>query len=173
MPQFEQIAVFQSLIFWSVLSFAILFFILKKFAFPPILSALDEREKKIRGDIEESEKLKQDVEGIKVDLEKKLKAAHEKAETIVQLAQDEAKKLQEKTVQETEAKVKQVQREAEQEIESSRNKLLQEIRGYTAALTIASAEKFLKKSLDDNDKKRLVDESIEQVIQELEKRQRN
>ena len=173
MPQFEQIEVFQSLIFWSVISFAILFLVLKKFAFPPILSVLDEREKKIRGDIEESEKLKQDVEEIKIDLEKKLKAAHEKADTIVQLAQDEAKKLQEKTVQETEAKVKQVQREAEQEIESSRNKLLQEIRSYTAALTIASAEKFLKKALDDTDKKRLVDESIEQVIQELEKRQHN
>jgi F-type H+-transporting ATPase subunit b len=157
----------------SVLSFVILFFFLKKFAFPPILSALDEREKKIRGDIEESEKLKQDVEEIKVDLEEKLKAAHEKAETIVQLAQDEAKKLQEKTVQETEVKVKQVQREAEQEIESSRNKLLQEIRSYTATLTIASAENFLKKTMDDNDKKRLVDDSIEQVIQELEKRQRN
>tara|TARA_B100000029_G_scaffold499893_1_gene570883 strand:+ start:242 stop:751 length:510 start_codon:yes stop_codon:yes gene_type:complete len=167
MPQFQQIAVFQPLIFWSVLSFAILFFILKKFAFPPILSALDERDKKIRGDIEESEKLKQDVEEIKLSLEKKLKAAHEKAETIVQLAQDESKKLQEKTVQEAEAKVKQAQREAEQEIESSRNKLLQEIRGYTAALTIASAEKFLKKSLGDGDKKRLADESIEQVSREL------
>jgi F-type H+-transporting ATPase subunit b len=91
----------------------------------------------------------------------------------VQLAQDEAKKLQEKTVQETEAKVKQVQREAEQEINSSRSKLLQEIRSYTAALTIASTEKFLKKALDDSDKKRLVDESIEQVIQELEKNQQN
>jgi len=157
----------------SALSFVILLFFLKKFAFPSILSALDEREKKIRGDIEESEKLKQDVEEIKVDLEKKLKAAHEKAETIVQLAQDEAKKLQEKTVQETEARVKQVQRESEQEIQSSRNKLLQEIRSYTAALTIASAENFLKKTMDDTDKKRLVDDSIEQVIQELEKRQRN
>ena len=167
MPQFEQIEVFQSLIFWSVISFAILFFFLRKFAFPPILAALDEREIKIRGDIEESEKLKQDVEEIKLSLEKKLKAAHEKAETIVQLAQDESKKLQEKTVQETEAKVKQVQREAEQEIESSRNKLLQEILSYTAALTIASAEKFLKKSLDDNDKKRLADESIEKVAREL------
>ncbi len=152
-----------------VLSFVILFFFLKKFAFPPILAALDEREKKIRSDFEESEKLKQDVEEIKVDLEKKLKAAHEKAETIVQLAQDEAKKLQEKTVQETEAKVKQVQREAEQEIDSSKNKLLQEIRSYTAALTIASAEKFLKKSLGDADKKRLADESIDQVVQELER----
>ena len=157
----------------SVLSFVILFFFLKKFAFPPILSALDEREKKIRSDIEESEKLKQDVQEIKLSLENKLKAAHEKAETIVQLAQDEAKKLQEKTVQETEVKVKQVQREAEQEIESSRNKLLQEIRSYTATLTIASAENFLKKTMDDTDKKRLVDDSIEQVIQELEKRQRN
>ena len=173
MPQFQQIEVFQSLIFWSVISFAVLFFFLKKFAFPPILAALDEREKKIRSDFEESEKLKQDVEEIKLDLEKKLKAAHEKAETIVQLAQDEAKKLQEKTVQETEAKVKQVQRESEQEIESSKNKLLQEIRNYTAALTIASAENFLKKTMDDTDKKRLVDDSIEQVIQELEKRQRN
>jgi len=170
MPQFQQIEVFQSLIFWSVISFAILFFFLKKVAFPPILAALDEREKKIRSDFEESEKLKQDVEEIKLDLEKKLKAAHEKAESIVQLAQDEAKKLQEKTVQETEVKVKQVQREAEQEIDSSKNKLLQEIRSYTAALTIASAEKFLKKSLGDADKKRLADESIDQVVQELEKR---
>ena len=89
------------------------------------------------------------------------------------MAHDEAKKLQEKTVQETEIKVKQAQREAEQEIQNSRNKLLQEIRSYTAALTIASTEKFLKKALDDADKKRLVDESIEQVIQELEKSQRN
>jgi len=173
MPQFEQVSVFSSMIFWSVISFAILFFVLKKFAFPQIMAALDDREKKIRGDIEESERLKQDVEKIKTDLEGKLKAAHSKAETIVQLAQDEAKKLQEKTVQETEIKVKQAQREAEQEIQNSRNKLLQEIRSYTAALTIASTEKFLKKALDDADKKRLVDESIEQVIQELEKSQRN
>jgi F-type H+-transporting ATPase subunit b len=162
MPQFEQVSVFGSLIFWSVISFAILFFMLKKFAFPTILAALDDREKKIRGDIEASEKLKQDVEKIKIDLEEKLAAAHGKAEAIVQLAQDEAKKIQEKIVQETEAKVKQVQREAEQEI-----------RSYTAALTIASTEKFLKKALDDSDKKRLVDESIEQVIQELEKNQQN
>ena len=173
MPQFEQVSVFSSMIFWSVISFAILFFVLKKFAFPPIIAALDDREKKIRGDIEESERLKQDVEKIKADLEDKLKAAHSKAETIVQLAQDEAKKFQEKTVQETEIKVKQAQREAEQEIQNSRKKLLQEIRTYTAALTIASTEKFLKKALDDADKKRLVDESIEQVIQELEKSQKN
>ena len=173
MPQFEQVSVFGSLIFWSLISFGILFFVLKKFAFPPILEALEEREKKIRSDIENSEKLKEEAQGIKRELEETLKAAHGKAETIVQLAHDESKKFQEKNLQETEAKVRQIQKDAEQEIQSLRNKLLQEIRSYTAALTIASTEKFLKKSLDDADKKRLVEESIDQVIEELEKRQNN
>ena len=173
MPQFEQIEVFQSLIFWSLVSFAILFFFLKKFAFPPILEALEMREKKIRIDIEDSEKLKEDAQTIKKELEETLKAAHGKAETIIQLASDEAKKFQEKSLQETEAKVRQIQKDAEQEVLNSRNKLLQEVRSYAAALTIASTEKFLKKALGDEDKKKLVEESIEQVVQELEKRQSN
>ena len=173
MPQFEQVSVFGSLIFWSLVSFGLLFFLLKKFAFPPILNALEEREKKIRSDIEDSERIKEEAQEIKKELEETLKAAHGKAETIVQLAHDESKKFQEKNLQETEAKVQQIQKDAEQEIKSSRNKLLQEIRSYTAALTIASTEKFLKKSLDDADKKRLVEESIEQVIEELEKRKNN
>ena len=131
------------------------------------------REKKIRIDIEDSEKLKEDAQTIKKELEETLKAAHGKAETIMQLASDEAKKFQEKSLQETEAKVQQIQKDAEQEVLNSRNKLLQEVRSYAAALTIASTEKFLKKALDDDDKKKLVEESIEQVVQELEKRQRN
>lgn len=173
MPQFEQVSVFGSLIFWSLLSFGLLFFLLKKFAFPPILEALEDREKKIRNDIEDSEKLKEEASVIKRELEETLKAAHGKAETIVQLAHDEAKKHLDKNLQDTEAKVRQIQKDAEQEIQGSRDKLLQEIRSYTAALTIASTEKFLKKALDDADKKRLVDESIEQVIEELGKSQRN
>ena len=173
MPQFEQVSVFGSLIFWSLISFGLLFYLLNKFAFPPILDALEEREKKIRSDIEDSERIKEEAQEIKKELEETLKAAHDKAETIVQLAHDESKKFQEKNLQETEAKVRQIQKDAEQEIQSSRNKLLQEIRSYTAALTIASTEKFLKKSLDDADKIRLVEESIDQVIEELEKRQNN
>ena len=113
--------------------------------------------KKIRSDIENSEKLKEEAQGIKRELEETLKAAHGKAETIVQLAHDEAKKSQEKSLQETEAKVRQIQKDAEQEIQSSRTKLLQEIRSYTAALTIASAEKFLKKAFSYRQKSKFCD----------------
>ena len=168
MPQFEQVEVFSSLIFWSLLSFGLLFFLLKRYAFPPILEALEEREKKIRGEIESAEKLKQEAQSLREQLDQELKTAHDKAGTIVQMASDEAKKIQEKTVQETQHKVKQLQKDAEQEIVVARNKLLGEIRRYTADLTIASTEKFLKKTLDVADKKELVEQSIDEVIQEME-----
>ena len=171
MPQFEQVEVFSSLIFWSLLSFGLLFFLLKRYAFPPILEALEEREKRIRGEIESAEKLKQESQSLREQLDQELKTAHAKAGTIVQMASDEAKKIQEKTVQETQHKVKQLQKDAEQEIVVARNKLLGEIRRYTADLTIASTEKFLKKTLDDADKKELVEQSIDEVIQEMEGKQ--
>jgi F-type H+-transporting ATPase subunit b len=169
MPQFEQIEVFHSLIFWSLISFAILFFLLKRFAFPPILEILEERENKIRSEISDAEKLRQEAEGIKADLGRELKSAHEKAQIIIQMAGDESKKIQDKSINETQVKVRQMLSDAEQEIEITRNKLLNEIRGYTAALTMASTEKILKKALSDNDKKRLIDESIAEVLQEMEK----
>ena len=168
MPQFEQIEVFHSLIFWSLVSFALLLFLLKRFAFPPILEVLEERENKIRSEIDDAEKLRHEAEELKADLGRELKNAHEKANTIIQMAGDESKKIQEKSIQETQAKVRQMQNDAEQEIQITRNKLLNEIRSYTAALTIASTEKVLKKSLNDKDKNRLIDESIEEVLREME-----
>lgn len=107
------------------------------------------------------------------DLERELKNAHEKATTIVQMATGEAKKIQEKTLEETQAKVKQMQNDMEREIEASRNKLLGEIRSYTAALTIASTEKFLKKTMDAADRKKLAEESIEEVIREMQQGRMN
>ncbi len=168
MPQFEQVGVFSSLIFWSLVSFAILFILLKKYAFPPILEALEERESKIRTDISSAEQLREEGQKLKVELEAELKKAHEKANTIVQLAHDEAKKNQEKLLQETQSKIKQMQLEAENEIKGSRNKLFSEIRGYAAELTVASAEKFLKKRLDDKASQDLINESIDEVIQSME-----
>ena len=168
MPQFEQIEVFHSLIFWSLVSFALLFFLLKRFAFPPILEVLEERENKIRSEIDDAEKLRHEAEELKADLGRELKNAHEKANTIIQMAGDESKKIQEKSIQETQAKVRQMQNDAEQEIQITRNKLLNEIRSYTAALTIASTEKVLKKSLNNEDKNRLIDESIEEVLREMD-----
>lgn len=173
MPQFEQVSVFSSLVFWSFVSFGVLLLLLKKYAFPPILEMLEEREKKISGDIESAETMKAEAHEMKENFQQQLKSAHEKANTIVQLATDEARKLQDKTIQETQAKCRQIKNDAEQEILMTRNKLLFEVRGFAAALTISSAERIIKKSLDDSDKKRLVEESIEQVVEEMKQKAGN
>ena len=169
MPQFEQIEVFSSLIFWSVISFVLLLFLLKKFAYPPILAMLEAREKKIAGDIQGAEDLKAEADKLKRDFEEQLKTAHDKATMIVQLAGEEARKIQEKTLNETQAKCRQMQKETEHEIQTSRNQIMAEIRGYVSELTIISAVKILKRALTKDDKKRLVDESIDEVVESLEK----
>jgi len=61
MPQFET-HFFSSLIFWEIVSFAILFFVLARYAFPPILEGLDARERKIRESIEAAERQRAEAE---------------------------------------------------------------------------------------------------------------
>lgn len=158
------------MIVWSTLSFLALLILLWKFALPLILQGLEDREKKISGDIQSAEELRSEAEKIKAEFDALLQTANEKANTIVQLAQDEARKMQEKTVQETEAKVRQMQREAEHEIMVSRNKLLGEIRDYVSAVTISSTERILKGALNDDDRKRLVDESIDEVVKNMQQK---
>ena len=169
MPQFEQVSVFASLGFWSVVSFILLLIVLAKFAFPPILKILEEREQKIAGDIQGAEDLKAAAEKLKREFEEQLKTAQEKAATIVQLANEESRKNQEKALEETQAKCRQMLKEAEHEIQTSRNQILAEIRGYVSALTITSAEKIMRRALTEDDKKRLVDESIDEVVSSMEK----
>jgi len=170
MPQFEQLEVFSSLLFWSLISFGIFLYLLWKFAFPPILKVLEDRQARIRTDLKSAEDLKVQAEKLRLDFETQLKTAHDKASTIVQLARDEARKIQEKTISETQAKCRQLQKDTEHEIMTTRNKLLKEIRDYVADLTIASTEKVLRRSLNNDDKKRLVDDSIDEVLRNMEQK---
>lgn len=169
MPQFEQFSVFSPLVFWSIVSFAIFLFLMKKYAFPPIFEVIEAREKKISGDLQSAEDIKVAAEKLKKELEEQLQAAHDKAATIVQLANEESRKNQEKSLEETQAKCRQMLKEAEHEIQTSRNQILAEIRGYVSDLTITSAEKIMRRALTEDDKKRLVDESIDEVVSSMEK----
>jgi len=81
MPQFES-HFFSSLIFWEVVSFGILLFVLYKFAFPGILSVLEEREKKIKDSLDQAERHRSEAERTLKEYEAKLNAASKEAENI-------------------------------------------------------------------------------------------
>tara|TARA_B100000686_G_C16689091_1_gene916541 strand:- start:506 stop:946 length:441 start_codon:yes stop_codon:yes gene_type:complete len=140
---------------------------MKRFVFPPILEILEAREKKISGDISDAESIKEEARKMREDFEVQLNQAHDKANTVVKLAEEESRKIRDENLQETQAKCKQMLDEAEREIKRNQDKVLQEIRGHIAQLTIASTEKVLNKAISQEDKIRLAEESIEEVLAEI------
>lgn len=162
MPQFD-VHFFSSLIFWELISFGILLWVLYKFAFPPILEALETRERKIRDSIEQAEQNRLTAEQRLVDYEAKLSGAAQEAEAIVAEAKAKAQRLLEENEQRLRAESERIQAETTQEIERERRKALQDIRNEAADLALTVAEKVLARSLSDDDHRRLAREAVQAV----------
>ncbi|MDH4194200.1 MAG: ATP synthase F0 subunit B, partial [Nitrospirota bacterium] len=92
MPQFDS-HFFSSLIFWELLSFGILFWVLYKFAFPPILQTLENRERKIKENLDQAEQNRAAAEQKLKEYEAKLQTAAKEVETIMSEAKQKAQRL--------------------------------------------------------------------------------
>jgi|SRR4029078_9005271 len=160
MPQFES-HFFSSLIFWEVVSFGILFFVLYKFAFPGILSALEEREKKIKESLDQAEAHRAGAERTLKEYEVKLQGASREAEGILSAAKERAQRLMEENEQRLTAEAERIKGDATREIDHERRKAVQEIRTQTTELALMVAEKVVQRSLTDADHRRLADEALD------------
>ena len=162
MPQFD-VHFFSSLIFWEVVSFGILLWVLYKFAFPPILEALETRERKIRDSIEQAEQNRVTAEQRLAEYEAKLNGAAQEAEAIVADAKAKAQRLLEENEQRLRTESERIQAETTQEIERERRKALQDIRNEAADLALTVAERVLERSLSDDDHRRLAQQAVQAV----------
>jgi F-type H+-transporting ATPase subunit b len=159
MPQFES-HFFSSLIFWEVVSFAILLFLLYKFAFPGILSALEEREKKIRDSLDQAEGHRAEAERKLKEYEAKLHAASKEAEGIMAAAKERAQRLLEENEQRLTTEAERIKGDAMREIDQERRKAIQEIRTQTTDMALMVAEKVVQRSLTDADHRKLADDAL-------------
>jgi len=162
MPQFDP-HFFSSLIFWEVLSFSILFWILYKFAFPPILETLETRERKIRESLDQAEQSRATAEQKLKEYEAKLMAAAKEAETLMAEAKQKAQQLLDENQQRLRADSKRIKEEATQDIDRERRKAVQDIKDQTADLAILVAEKVIGRSLSDDDHRRFAQEALAEV----------
>src|SRR5207302_9465221 len=168
MPQFET-HFFSSLIFWEIISFAILLFLLSKFAFPRILKTLDERGQKIRENIEAAERQRAEAERRMAEYEAKMKAAQKEAEEVVAQAKVRAQHLMEENERQMSAEAERIKDGAAREIEQERRQAIEDVRRYASELGLRIAEKVLERSLTDADHQRLADEALTAVAKDLEK----
>ena len=160
MPQFES-HFFSSLIFWEIVSFAILFFVLYKYAFPGILGILEEREKKIKDSLDQAERHRSEAERRLKEYEAKLNTAGKEAEAILATAKERAQRLLDENEQRLTAEAERIKGDATRQIEQERRKALQDIRAQTTELALMVAEKVVQRSLVEADHKKYADEALE------------
>ena len=134
-------------IFWMVIIFGIVLFILRKFAWKPILNALKDREESIANALNSAELARKEVEGLKADNEKIIAEARREKDVILK----EAKEIKEKIIAEAREKAnteaqKSIE-QARQQIQSEKTAAINEIKKQVAELSVMIAEKVIKKEL--------------------------
>lgn len=135
------------LIFWSVLTFLFLLFILRKFAWKPILDAVNEREEGIRNALLSAETTKIEMQNLKSDNEKLLAEARLEREAMMKEAREIKDKMINDAKTESLAAGKKMIEQAKAAINSEKNAAMAELKNQVSSLSIAIAEKVLKDEL--------------------------
>jgi len=135
------------LMFWMVLVFLIVFFILKKYAWGPILAALNDREKNIDSALKSAERVKIEMAKLQANNEKILAEAYLERDKLIK----EARQLKESILDEAkgiaQSEAQKIIEAARKTIESEKKVAIKEIKDQVAELSILVAEKILKEKL--------------------------
>lgn len=152
------------LIFWQLFGFLGLLFILIKFAWKPMLSALEERESSIENALKAAESARNEMANLKADNEKLLAEARLERDTILRKAQEASVRMIEEAKNEATKVAAQQIENAKAVIETEKKAALAEVKTQVAFLTLEVTEKLLRKNLsDDKAQKALVDEFVKDI----------
>ena len=151
------------LMIWTLLVFGISLYVLAKLAFPRIAEALDKRQKAIEAAIEESEHTREEARKILEEYRQRLQEARSQAEEIVVRARRAAEEHERESLDAAREQREELMEQTRRDIESETRRAIQEIRKEVADLTVAATEKVTRKSLTDEDQKRLVEEALAEL----------
>jgi F-type H+-transporting ATPase subunit b len=151
------------LMVWTLLVFGITMVLLSKLAFPRISEALGRRQRTIEDSIDTAEKTRTEAEQLLAEYRERLKEARGQAEEIVQRARQTADSHESEAKERSQEIVAEAAKRAERDIEAATKRALDDIRKEVADLTIMATEKVTRKSLNDADQKRLVEEALSEL----------
>jgi F-type H+-transporting ATPase subunit b len=151
------------LMIWTLLVFGFTMWVLSKVAFPRIQEALDKRAKLIAESIESAERAKQESEELTAEYRARLTEAREQADDIVARARKAADTAKAQATEEGKDKREELLAAARRDIEAETRRSLERIRKEVADLTVLTTEKVTRKSLDDADHRKLVDDALSEV----------
>jgi F-type H+-transporting ATPase subunit b len=148
---------------WTILTFLILVGLLAKFAWRPLLEALDSRQQSIRGALDDARKAKQELEQLHVESAKLLAQARSEAAEIVSRSRSDADRFREEMKEKARAEAAALMRNAERQIEMETTRAVQQIRHEAIDISIGIASKILQRNVSKEDNERLIEETFKQL----------
>jgi len=151
------------LMIWTLLAFGITLYLLNKLAFPRIAEALDRRRLAIEESIDSARRAKEEADQLLEEYRARLREAREQADDIVARARKAGENLKDETKAEASQQREQLLAAARRDIEHETRRALDELRRDVADLTVTATEKITRKSLDEEDHRRLIEEALSEV----------
>jgi F-type H+-transporting ATPase subunit b len=147
----------------QMLSFAILIWFTVKFIWPPLMKAIEERQKKIAEGLAAADNAQKNLAQAEEKVNEELKVARSKANEIIEQAHQRANQIVDQAKNDAVAEGNRQKALAEADIAASANRAKEELRKQVSALAVSGAEKLLKREIDANAHKALIDDLAAQL----------
>jgi F-type H+-transporting ATPase subunit b len=151
------------LFIWTILTFLVLLGLLAKFAWKPLLAALDSRQSAIRKSLDDAQRARQELERLNQESVQILNKARVDADQIIARSRGDAERLREDMKQKARAEADAIVKSAERQIQLETARALQQIRTEAVDLSVMIASKLLQRNLTKEDNDRLIEEALKQV----------
>ena len=149
---------------WTIIVFALLLIVLSRFAWKPILSGLEERERRIRESLQRADQLLVEARRLQAENERRRHQIELEAQKIIQEAREAAERVRAEILERARQEAQALVDRAREEIERDKQRALGELRAEAAELAVLIAEKILRTQLDAHRHREL----IETVLAELQ-----
>ena len=151
------------LFIWTIITFLVLLALLAKFAWRPLLQALESRQASIRTSLDDAEKAKQELERLHAESAEIIRQSRVEADAIVTRSRGDADRLREDMKQKARAEANAIVKNAERQIQLETGRALQQIRKEAIDLSVMIASKLIQRNLTREDNERLIEEALKQV----------
>jgi F-type H+-transporting ATPase subunit b len=151
------------LFIWTILTFLVLFALLARFAWGPLLHALEGRQELIRKSLDDAQRAREEIERLNQESAQILAQARVEADSIVSRSRSDAERLREEMKQTARSQAATIVKNAERQIQLETARALQEIRREAVDMSVEIASKLIRRNISKEDNERLIDEAVRQI----------
>ena len=148
---------------WTIVTFLILLALLARFAWRPLLDALEKRQDAIRSALDDARKAKEELARLQAESARILAEARSEAANIISATRSDAARFADEMKQKARADAEAVVKNAQREIDTQTNRAIETIRREAIDLSVAVASKILRREITPADNQRLVDDTIREM----------